>query len=348
MPPKKPKRRYPRQPGEVLARLEQALGQGEDDDLLLQMLDGVRKLAAGAAERGDLKMLSHALMEMRRAFHVFAPYRRTRKVSVFGSARTTEDAVEYGMAKEFATRMTRLGFMVITGAGPGIMEAAQGGAGRAHSFGVNIRLPFEFDANHVIQDDPKLVHFKYFFTRKVMFVKEADGIVLFPGGFGTHDEGFESMTLVQTGKSHLIPLVFVDRPGGSYWRDWLAYVEKHLVGGGYISPHDRALFEITDSVDVAVEVIRRFYSNYHSSRFVWRRLVIRLEQPVSDELLDRINVEFADVVVAGKIERLDAPLDEEQDEPWTLDLHRLALEFDRKSFGRLRQLVDVLNDAVGE
>ena len=312
-------------------------------ELFLQMFERVLKLVGDETYSADLKMLNHALLELRYAFKVFAPYRSVRKVSVFGSARTGKDRPEYRMAEKFSNKVSDRGYMVITGAGPGIMEAAQGGAGRARSFGVNIRLPFESKANEVIENDPKLIHFKYFFTRKVCFLKETDAIVIFPGGFGTHDEAFESLTLVQTGKSDLVPIVFVDRPGGTYWSAWLDYVRTHLRDEGYIDGFDESLFHVTESVEDAVNVVDGFYRNYHSTRYVRPLQVIRMNQPVTDSLLERLNREFSDIVVSGKIERLSAALEAEKDEPKTTDLHRIAFRFDRKSYGRLRSLIDVLN-----
>ncbi len=298
-------------------------------------------------ERGDLRMLRQAFKELRYAFRVFAPYRRVRKVSVFGSARTPEGAKEYEDAHAFATMMTRLGWMVITGAGPGIMQAAQGGAGRSRSFGVNIRLPFEQRANPVIHDDPKLVTFKYFFTRKVVFVKETDAIALFPGGFGTHDEAFESMTLVQTGKTEPLPIVCVESEGGSYWQEWREYVERHLLGGGYISPEDLDLVELAHGVDEATAKIERFYRIYHSARFVRGKLVLRLQAPVADDVLDRINTEFVDILAEGRFERAECDPLEARDEPETAGLARLRFAFNRRSCGRLRQLVNLLNESAG-
>ena len=311
-------------------------------DIILDMLQSTIRLVRDQPDRGDLKMLNQAFKELRYALKIFAPYRRVRKVSIFGSARTLPESPEYQAARAFANRMTQLGWMVITGAGSGIMEAAQGGAGSAHSFGVNIRLPFEQKANLVIAHDPKLVNFKYFFTRKLIFVKETDAIALFPGGFGTHDEAFESLTLVQTGKSQLLPVVFIDRPGGTYWSDWRRYIDEHLRNRKLIDPDDTSLFEVTDDIGHAVDTICRFYRNYRSARYVRSRLVLRLARPVPEALLERLNSEFADILAAGRIER-SGVLPEEANQPETHALHRLTLEFDRKSFGRLRQMVDLLN-----
>ena len=339
-------RKYYNDPQDLVAKLQNLVENRENypgSELFLQMFERVFRLVGDETYSADLKMLNHALLELRYAFKVFAPYRSVRKVSVFGSARTGKARPEYQLAKRFSNRVTSRGYMVITGAGPGIMEAAQGGAGRARSFGVNIRLPFESKANEVIENDPKLIHFKYFFTRKVCFLKETDAIVIFPGGFGTHDEAFESLTLVQTGKSHLVPIVFVDRPGGTYWSAWLDYIRTHLRDEGYIDGFDESLFHVTDSAEDAVNVVTGFYRNYHSTRYVRPLQVIRMNYPAGDSLLERLNREFRDIVVSGKIERLPAALEAEKDEPQTAELHRIAFRFNRKSFGRLRALIDVLN-----
>ena len=331
----------------ILEDLQQLLldpAHAERAPIVADMLRSLARFLRDEPDRGDLKMLNRALKELRYAFKVFTPYRMVRKVSIFGSARTKPEEPEYAQASHFANRMSRRGWMVITGAGSGIMEAAQGGAGRNHSFGVNIRLPFEQKANEYIAEDPKLVNFKYFFTRKVIFLKETHGIALFPGGFGTHDESFESLTLIQTGKTDILPVVFVDKPGGSYWLDWKEYVRSHLEKRGMIDPNDLDLFEVTDDPRRAVEVITGFYHNYHSSRFVRDLLVVRLHRPVSDELLDRLNTDFSDVLKSGKFERADVHPDEAND-PHTHRLHRLRFDFDRRSYGRLRRLIDVLNEA---
>ncbi len=292
---------------------------------------------------GDLKLVNHALKELRHAFRVFQPYLDVPKVSVFGSARTPEDHPEWKQAHAFAERMVESRWMVITGAGDGIMGAAQGGAGREASFGVNIRLPFEQEANSVIAGDQKLVNFRYFFTRKVTFVKESHAIALFPGGFGTHDEGMEALTLVQTGKSGVVPVVFVDAPGGSYWQDWHHYVKTHLHERGLISDDDLSLFRVTDSLDVASEEILGFYRNYHSSRFVGNRLVIRIRQPLDEEQLTVLKDEFDDVLV-GPPPECRGPLPEEKGE--VPELPRLVLGYDRRRVGRLRQMIDRLNGFV--
>jgi len=334
----------PEQPlDDQIMTLIAAAGGSPHADLIKEIVLTALKLASDRAGRGDLKLLNSALKELRYAFKVFAPYRHLRKVSIFGSSRTQPDQPEYGQAHRFAEAISRKGFMVITGAGDGIMAAGHGGAGREKSFGVNIRLPFEQRANAFIQDDPKLVTFKYFFTRKLVFMKESHAIVLFPGGFGTHDEGFEAMTLIQTGKANLLPLVFVDAPGGAYWAEWRTYVERHLLGKGMISEQDMALFRVTDSVEEAVREVMGFYRVYHSARYVRDHLSIRLVRRPSDTVLARVETGFGDIVAAGGSWRLSEPLPEEANEPELAALPRLVGRFNRRDFGRLRQLVDVLN-----
>ncbi|MCW8130548.1 MAG: LOG family protein [Planctomycetota bacterium] len=316
------------------------------DDLVEDMIQTALRLVRDGAPRGELKIIASAMRELRYAFKVFRPYANIRKVSVFGSARTPPEADEFKQAHAFSEEMVRRGYMVITGAGPGIMQAAQGGAGRDKSFGVNIRLPFEQSANPVIEGDKKLIQFRYFFTRKLCFVKEASGIALFPGGFGTHDEGFEAMTLIQTGKSSPIPVVFIDKPGGSYWREWADYVAEHLLGKGLISEEDMSLFKITDDIQWAAEEITRFYARYHSSRFVRDKLVLRMVSPLSTAAVHKLNAEFASLLApgSGPIEQRGA-LPEEADQPELCSLPRLVLKFNRRNYGKLRRLIDAINQA---
>jgi len=312
-------------------------------ELAAEIAGTAGKLVRDGVGIADLKLLNAALKEMRYAFRVFARYRGIRKVSTFGSARTPADHPAYRQAHEFARRIAdEHGYMVITGAGGGIMRAANEGSGRERSFGINIRLPFEQAPNEFIHRDPKLVNFKYFFTRKLMFVKEADAIALFPGGFGTHDEGFEALTLLQTGKSKLVPVVFVDAPGGRYWKQWRDYVVDHLLNESLISPADMRLFKVTDDVEEAIAEITTFYRRYHSSRYVRDRLVIRLVEPLSDVRVASLNEEFADIVVGDPIVQTGA-LPEEAGEPETAQLPRLVFTFARRQFGRLRMLIDAIN-----
>ncbi len=329
-----------RQLEDLVAEAQKVHGPSEDGEMLRQILVTGLRLLSDRTPRADLKLINSALKELRHALFTFAPYEHVRKVAIFGSARTPHEAPEWKCAHEFAERLARAGWMVITGAGDGIMGAAQGGAGREKSFGVNIRLPFEQAANRVIAGDKKLVNFRYFFTRKLVFVKESHAIALFPGGFGTHDEGYEALTLVQTGKSELIPIVFVDAKGGTYWSSWERYVKEHLHARGLISADDLALFKVTDSVDDAVAEVLQFYRNYHSSRYVRELLVLRVHRAPDAGQLGALNREFKDILVSGAIETR-GPLAEERGE--CPDFARVTLHFNRRDVGRVRRLVDRLN-----
>jgi uncharacterized protein (TIGR00730 family) len=316
------------------------------EQLILQIKETADKLIRDQANRGDVKLLNTALKELRYAFKIFAPFRHRRKVTVFGSARLPSTDPAYQQAVQFGKKIADAGFMVITGAASGIMEAGHVGAGRENSIGVNIMLPFEQDANAVIAGDRKLMHLKYFFTRKLLFVKESDAIALFPGGFGTLDEGFEVLTLVQTGKSHLFPIVMVDGPGGDYWKQWEHLVQETLLKRKLISPEDIHLFKVTDSVDAAVAEVLDFYRVYHSMRYVGRDLVFRLQHPLSDAMLERIRTEYADILNSGTFEAITA-LPEEANDLHLAALPRLRFHFDRRNLGRLRMLVDTINQDEG-
>jgi uncharacterized protein (TIGR00730 family) len=312
------------------------------DNLVQQIRETADKLLRDGAPRGDVKLLTTALKELRYCFKVFLPYRHTRKVTVFGSARLPASDPAYQVAVEFGRRMAQAGWMVITGAAQGIMEAGHVGAGRDKSIGINILLPFEQSANSIIAGDAKLMHLKYFFTRKLLFVKESDAIALFPGGFGTQDEGFEVLTLIQTGKSHLFPVVMLDQPGGNYWIRWLDFVRDVMLARKLISPDDLSLFRLTDSVDEAVAEVRSFYRVYHSMRYVHGHLVLRLQTPLPEPLLERIRKEFADILVSGTFDQTEA-LPQEANDLEILHLPRLRFHFTRHHMGRLRQLVDLIN-----
>ena len=314
------------------------------DDLIERLRALVDKLAHEPASRGDLKILSRTLAELRYAFKVFAPYRSVRKVTVFGSARTPPTAPAYQQTVNFARAVSERGWMVVTGGASGIMEAGHVGAGRENSLGLNILLPFEQDPNPIIAGDPKLVHMRYFFTRKLMFVKESDAICLMPGGFGTLDEGLEVLTLLQTGKRDMAPVVLLDEPGGDYWRHFLEFVDRQLTARGMINREDLSLFRRTDRVDEAVEEILGFFRVYHSMRYVRRALVLRLLERPADALLAALNRDFADILVDGSMS-VSAALPEERDEPALAALPRLVVPFNRRAFGRLRQLIDRLNQA---
>jgi uncharacterized protein (TIGR00730 family) len=331
---------------EILQQIGSLLDGPEDDlhvALMKELLTGLLKLHDSRLDLLDVKIVNRAVKELRHAFGVFRGYRNRRKVSVFGSARTPSDDPNYRLASRFARTIVQRGFMVITGGADGIMRAAQEGAGRENSFGVNIMLPFEQGPNTTIADDPKLITFKYFFTRKLMFQKEANAIALFPGGFGTHDEGFEILTLAQTGKSDPQPIVCLQAPGCDYWDEWSVFITQQLLKRNLIKEEDLSLFTITHSAETAVDHILGFYRRYHSIRFVGRQLAMRLLTPISAEQLERIQEQFMDLLADGRFE-LRGPLEEELDEPALRDLPRLVFNFNRRSAGRLRQLIDRLNE----
>ena len=311
-------------------------------DQFAAILRTLLKLAQDDAERGELKILNRTLQELRRAFKIFAPYRHIRKVSIFGSTRVQESDPYYDLARQVGEELALADFMVITGAGPGIMQAGHEGAGRDKSFGVNIRLPSVQDANPFIRKDPKLMNFHFFFTRKLMFVKEADAVVVFPGGFGTHDELLESITLAQTGKTQLVPIILMDLPGGTYWSRWQEFLREDVMSRGYISEREMTFFRIHTSAASAVDEIRKFYRNFHSYRFVKHDLVIRVNEPPSPALIDRLNREFKDIVT-GEVRQTE-PLTAEANDANTLHLHRLLMHFNREDYARLRQMIDVIND----
>ncbi|MCE9607580.1 MAG: TIGR00730 family Rossman fold protein [Planctomycetia bacterium] len=324
-------------------RIEAVGGNERTADLIAQLRETVDKLERDHASRGDLKLINRTVRELRYAFKVFAPYRRIRKVTVFGSARTRETDPAYQQAVAFGKAIAERKWMVVTGAASGIMEAGHVGAGRASSMGINIMLPFEQGSNPIISGDEKLVHMKYFFTRKLMFVKECDALCCLPGGFGTLDEAFEVITLLQTGKRDMVPIVFLDAPGGRYWHDLLSYVRARLLDARMISPEDLSLFKVTESAEEAVNEITNFFCTYHSMRYVRERLVFRLQHAPSPEQLAEINTKFADIITGGTFELLLEPLPEERDEVDLLKLPRLMFRFNRRSLGRLRQLIDFLN-----
>jgi uncharacterized protein (TIGR00730 family) len=315
---------------------------GHNEAEVADIIENALKLLADVKDTGDVRVIQTALRELRYSFRLFAPYAGRRKVTIFGSARTQPGQPEYRQAVDFGKKITRAGFMVITGAGPGIMQAGHEGAGTENSFGVNIRLPWEQSANPVIREDKKLITFKYFFTRKLIFIRHSDAIVLFPGGFGTLDEGYEAITLMQTGKSQLMPLVLVDKPGGDYWKAWDKTIREQLLRKGMISPDDLNLYRITDRIDEAVEIVTRFYRNFHSTRFVKELLVIRLKNAPSEPAIAALNGDFSDIIAGGKIKSIK-PMPEEIEDRDHLHLARVAFNFNRRDYGRLRQLIDVLN-----
>lgn len=330
---------------ELKRRIEELIvykGGGHNQDAVADIIENALKILTDVKDSGDARVIQTALRELRYAFKMFAPYAGTRKATIFGSARTGADKKEYQQAVDFGRKIVKAGWMVITGAGPGIMQAGHEGAGVEHSFGANIRLPWEQGANPIIADDKKLITFKYFFTRKLTFVRHSDAIVLFPGGFGTMDEGYEAITLMQTGKSQLMPLVLVDRPGGTYWKTWDKNIREHLLRDQLISPDDLNLYSITDNTDEAVKIVTRFYRNFHSSRFVRDVLVIRLNHLPSPTAIEAMNEDFADIMVGEPI-KVVQPLPEEVEDGNHLELPRIAFGFNRRDYGRLRELIDVLN-----
>jgi len=312
-------------------------------DELHETVDGLRE---DGTNRADLKLLSRALKELRHAFRFFDGLRGRPKVTVFGSARLPAGSPAWRQAESFGRAMARSGWFVVTGAGEGIMEAAHIGAGREHSIGVNILLPFEQPGNTVMEGNPLLIQTKYFFTRKLLFLKESSGVVLFPGGFGTMDEAFEVLTLLQTGKTHPFPVVLVDEPGGTYWATWRRFLEENFLKTGMISTEDLSLFRITSIVEEAVREIRGYYRVFHSTRYVGRDLVIRIRERLAPEALAALNGNFPDLLAEGSISQKEA-LPEEADEPEIAGLPRIVFRFNSRSHGRLRQLIDHLNGTAG-
>jgi len=300
-------------------------------------------LASDGTNQGDLKQFKRVMREIKDANQVFAPYRGIKKISVFGSARTQPTSPTYKAAHRFGQLMQEAGYMVITGGGEGIMGAAQAGAGRKHGFALNIELPFEQEPNETIRGDSKLFTFKYFFTRKLNFVKHSDAIALFPGGFGTMDEAFESFTLMQTGKTNIIPLILVDAPRGNFWRTFEKYLREHLLGDKLISEEDFTLFKITDDLEFARREVVNFYYNFHSYRYISDIMIIRLQRQIPAGALIRLNEDFQDILRPDTLITTCKPTHEEANEPDLANLPRLSVPFNRRNLGRLRALLDRLN-----
>lgn len=328
---------------EAISQLMSLVGDIRRPAIVREMILAALKAGQEDEERADLKLMNTTLKEMRFTAKVFGPYRGVKKVTVFGSARTKQDEPAYQMAFDFGRKLSKAGYMVITGGGPGIMDAVNKGAGPEHSFGVNIRLPFEQNTNPVLKGNPRNINYKYFFNRKVAFLKESDAIALFPGGFGTLDEAMETLTLVQTGKRNPVPLILMDCPGGAYWINWIEFFKKSLLSEGYISKSDLTLFECVDSADEAVERINRFYRRYHSLRYIDDRLVIRLTSGIDQQRVAELRVGFSDILKPKGEICLSGPLPEEIDEPEIGHLPRLIVDFKRADFGRLRELIDAIN-----
>ena len=329
---------------EIIEQLMEAAEDIRTPEYVREMIITSLKAGQEADETADLKLMNSTLKEMRFTSKVFGPYRNIRKVTVFGSARTLPGDPVYEMARLFGKRLAESGYMVITGGGGGIMQAVNEGAGLEHSFGVNIRLPFEEKANPVSEGNPRFINYKYFFNRKVAFLKESDAVALFPGGFGTLDEAMETLTLVQTGKRNPMPLVLVDDPDRPYWPHMIQFLEKELLARNYICPSDFALFERVCSVDAAVEKIRHFYWRYHSLRYVRGQLVIRLTNALSPDDIRKLADRFRDILLPGGIIEASGALDDEVDDADDIHLPRLVIDFNRRDFGRLRSLIDSIND----
>lgn len=327
--------------------LAEEVATGKAAELVADLVETSLKLGTDQASIAELKLMSRALREMRYAARVFSRYQGIRKVAVFGSARTKPDEEEYKLAKSFAQKIVARDFMVITGGGDGIMGAAQEGAGAEKSFGLNIRLPFEQHANETIHGDPKLITFNYFFTRKLNFAKETDAFVLLPGGFGTHDEGCEILTLMQTGKMRLVPIIMLDRQNGHYWETWRRFVVNDLLGHGLISQTDFHLFHITHDPDEAVNIITGFYKNFRSYRWVRERMVIRIQNRLTPPALEDLNRRFASILITDRIVQTTT-LPEERDEHQFTDLPRIVLTPDKHDFGSIRLFLDALNEAETE
>jgi uncharacterized protein (TIGR00730 family) len=346
-------------PGDVPRELHFTPTNGPVDDTidaLMSMVGGidqrgvVREMILASLKAGqesdrlaDLKLMNASLKEMRFTSKVFAPYRGRRKVSVFGSARVPQGTPAYTMARRLGRRLAEAGYMVITGGGPGIMQAINEGAGADNSFGINIRLPFEQKPNPVVDGNPKSINYKYFFNRKVAFLKEADAIVLFPGGFGTLDEAMETLTLVQTGKRNPLPVIMVEVPGRAYWDAWRNCLIHQLEGAGFVRPDDLAIFQIVTSEEAVVEAIDAFYTRFHSLRQVGPKLVLRLKAALPAAGVDALRREFHDLLLTGGTMEPSGPLPAEADEPHLAHLPRLILDFNRESFARLKQLIEALN-----
>ncbi len=329
-----------------LSQLLASTGDDRNDDLVRSMVVTALDMDAADVDRLELKIANQSLAEMLNAWRVFSPWDDKPKVSIFGSARTKADQPDYQLTSKFAAAMSQRGWMTITGAGPGIMEAGIEGAGRENAFGVNIVLPFEQDAVDAIAGDEKLATFRYFFTRKLTFMKETDAFALVPGGFGTLDETFELLTLVQTGKSYPVPIVLLDHEGSSYWSSLRTFIDSELGSAGMISSADTGLYLHTHDVNEAVNYICSFYSCYHSIRFVKGRLMVRLRRPLSPQALDTLNDEFADLLATGRIEEAE-PTSAEIRDADHLDMARLALHFDNRSFARLVAMIRRVNELGG-
>ncbi len=328
---------------EAIIKLAKLCSSADTEFLLQEILTTCVKLGIESHDIGDLKLINNCLKELRYSFKVFTPYRNIKKAIIFGSARSGKDSAEYKMSEEFARKITKKGYLVVTGGGPGVMEAGNKGAGPGKDFALNIRLPFEQKPNPYLDEKERLINFKYFFTRKLIFIKETDATTLFPGGFGTNDEGFEALTLIQTGKSRPRPVVLMEPKGSTYWESWLCFVKEQLIKNGYINKHDLNLFWVARSADEAVKYIEGFYRVYHSLRYVAGLTVLRLNRPLSNKALKSINREFKDILSEGRILASNA-LKEELEKGEYPDLPRLVMKFNLRDYGRLFALIRAINE----
>ncbi len=332
---------------QLIHELIHQAGPGGNADLAEELIVTALKAHTDKLDRGDMKMLNTSMKELRHSLRVFEPYRSVRKVAIFGSARTPRNSPDFQIAEKFAKAIVQKEWMVITGAASGIMQAGNEGAGHKKSFGLNIQLPFEQEANPVMLQDPKLVTFKYFFTRKLMFLRESHATVLCPGGFGTHDEGFETLTLIQTGKTDPRPIVCLDAPGSTYWKDFFVFLRGQLLKQGMIREEDLDLmFSTHDPLEAAAHVID-FYKMYHSMRYIRDLLVVRIEKPLSEKQLDLLNQEFKHILKKGKMTQSLKPFEEEHNAPHTFHLTRLAFYFKKDSFANLNTLIHRINSFAG-
>lgn len=311
-----------------------------EGDLITQQIQTSLRLLLEEHNVGQLKLITRSLKEMRYAYNIFNQYEGVQCVSIFGSARTPEDHPDYITAKAFSSTIVEHGWKCITGAANGIMKAGLEGASNASSFGLSIRLPFEPTVSSVMEGDPKLMIFRYFFTRKLMFVSHSSAVAVFPGGVGTLDELFEVLTLMQTGKAHIMPVVLLEGPGGTYWNEWDQYIQKGVLGNRWMSPEDVRFYYKASTIDDAVAHILKFYKRYHSSRYVYDMLVIRLKSPLTEDEIALLNEEFSRLIASGKI-YATPPLPEESDE---LSLPRIAFQHTRKDFAVVRMLIDKINE----
>ncbi len=326
----------------LIGEIARDFGFSETESLRQEILTTVVKLGLESHDRGDLKLVNNSLKELRYSLKTFAPFRSRKKVIIFGSARTKKTAPAYRMAEELARKLTAKSYMVVTGGGPGIMEAGNKGAAPGMDFALNIKLPFEQKPNPFLDEEERIINFKYFFIRKLIFIKETDATTLFPGGFGTHDEGFEMLTLVQTGKSKPRPIILMEPPGSTYWRQWKQFVQRQLVKNKFVDPSDVNLYKTAGTADQAVQYIEKFYKVYHSLRYVREKTILRLNREISDRTLRRLNDEFKDILTRGTIE-ISPPAEEEVKDSEHLDLPRLSMNFNLRDYSRLCEMIWVIN-----